>query len=155
MGQDQAAPLIQRLRDGLKRLELPAKVLGYYGDVSTAHRVNRMISTMLSGTVGTSPARIQKTARYAERCGPGVSSGWVTAVRTLPSMPGLRPGNAGTATAGMRRGRGWRGAVEDTRSHGLGLPRALRAGGHALLETASPTRPMRCGQPAHRGGDQP
>src|SRR6266436_6426508 len=39
MGQNQAAPFVQRLSDGLNRLALPGKVLRYYVDVFTAHRV--------------------------------------------------------------------------------------------------------------------
>src|SRR6266542_1881190 len=39
MGQDQTAPLVQRTGDRFKRLAFPGKILGYHGDVFTAHRV--------------------------------------------------------------------------------------------------------------------
>jgi len=80
MGQDQAAPLVQRLSDGPKRLALPAKILRYHGDVFTAHRVKSHDQHDVVRHSRHLPARIQTTGR------PGAvarepSSGGVTADR--------------------------------------------------------------------------
>ena len=77
LGQDQAAPSVQRLSDGLKRLALPAKILRYHGDVFTAHRMKSHDQHDVVRHNRYLPARIQKTAR------PGAvarepSPGWVT-----------------------------------------------------------------------------
>jgi len=62
MGQDQAAPLVQRAGDGLKRLAFPGKVLRYHGDVFTAHRVKSHDQHDVVRHSWYLPARIQKTA---------------------------------------------------------------------------------------------
>jgi hypothetical protein len=63
MRQDQAAPFVQRLSDGLKRLGLPAEVLRYHGDVFTAHRVKSDDQHDVVGHSWYLPARTRKTAR--------------------------------------------------------------------------------------------
>src|SRR6266513_2316108 len=63
MDQDQTAPFVQRLSDGLKRLALPGKVLRYHGDVFTAHRVKSYDQHDVVRHSRHLPARIRKTAR--------------------------------------------------------------------------------------------
>src|SRR6266571_8661919 len=62
LGQDQAAPVVQRLSDGLKRLALPAEVLRYHRDVFTADRVKSHDQHDVVRHSRYLPARIQKTA---------------------------------------------------------------------------------------------
>src|SRR2546430_3561237 len=63
MGQDQAAPFVQRAGDGLKRLAFPGKVLRYHGDVFPAHRVKSYDQHDVVRHSRNLPARIRKTAR--------------------------------------------------------------------------------------------
>src|SRR6185437_13210795 len=62
LGQDQAAPVVQRLSDGLKRLALPAKILRYHRNVFTADRVKSHDQHDGVRHRWYLPARIQKTA---------------------------------------------------------------------------------------------
>jgi HTH-like domain len=63
MGQDQAAPFVLRLSDGLKRLALPAEILRYHGDVFTADRMKAHDQHDVVRHSRYLPASIQKTAR--------------------------------------------------------------------------------------------
>src|SRR5258708_11667457 len=71
MGQNQAAPLVQRKGDRLKRLAFPGEILAYHRDVVTAHWVKSHDQHDVVSHGRSLPARTQNSARSATAADPG------------------------------------------------------------------------------------
>jgi hypothetical protein len=92
-GQHQAAPLVQRAGDRLKRLAFAGEIRAYHGDVFTAHRVKSQDQHDVVRHRRSLPARTRKNARPAPGAVPRSAHPGSLWIRALSIVPRLRSGD--------------------------------------------------------------